>query len=195
MPSGCWRGADRALSGRCPGDVTADGIDTGGSSAYGSRVTRRSLVARDGAMDSSAFDTFVRSLATPGTRRRLLRRLAALVPDARIGFMPREDTEGRGRSHGRNRGHHPGKGKDSRKGQRKHDVGAHEDDCGGCPTGKVCCGAGQTAACCDPRNCCFPEGGGGGLTCCLQPCCLIQDGPVCCLGICEIDGSGNFHCV
>jgi hypothetical protein len=145
-------------------------------------------------MDPSAFDTLVRALTTPATRRRLLRRLAALLPVAGLGMVLKDATAARGRSHGFNRGHHPGKGKDNRKGQRNHDADAQEDDCGGCPTGKVCCGSGQTAACCDPRNCCFPEGGAGGLTCCQQPCCLIQSGPVCCLGICEINSSGNFIC-
>jgi hypothetical protein len=74
-------------------------------------------------------------------------------------------------------------------------TGTCQDDCGGCPTGQICCGAGQTAACCDPRSCCLAAGGGGGVMCCPRPtCCLIQSGPVCCLGICEVNGSGNFSC-
>lgn len=145
-------------------------------------------------MDGSTFDRLTCAVSNFGSRRRLLGLLTGVGLGGLLTQLDDEAIEAK-RKHGRNRGHHPGKGKDNRKGQRKREVGRMEDDCGGCPTGKVCCGSGQTAACCDPRNCCFPEGGGGGLTCCRQPCCLIQDGPVCCLGICEINGSGNFRCV
>ncbi len=80
-------------------------------------------------------------------------------------------------------------------GQCPPQTGTCQDDCGGCPTGQICCGAGQTAACCDPRSCCLAAGGGGGVMCCPRPtCCLIQSGPVCCLGICELHSSGNFSC-
>jgi hypothetical protein len=31
--------------------------------------------------------------------------------------------------------------------------------------------------------------------CCPRPtCCLVQGSPVCCLGLCEINSSGNFIC-
>lgn len=146
-------------------------------------------------MDPTAFDTLVRSFSMADTRRQVLWRLAALLPVAGLGLMPGQDAKGRGRSHGRNRAHHPGQRKDNSKGRRKGQTGTQEDDCGGCPTGQVCCGSGQSASCCDPRSCCLSSGGDGPLTCCSRPsCCLTQDGPICCLGICEIDGSGNFRC-
>jgi hypothetical protein len=150
-------------------------------------------------MDPSAFDTLVRSFATIETRRRVLARLAALLPVAGLGGLRGEDAAAWGRCHGRHRSHHPGTHKDHRKGKRKghhkDHTGGQEDDCGGCPQDQVCCGSGQSAACCDPRSCCLPEGGGGGLSCCPRPtCCLTEDGPICCLGICEVDGSGNFVC-
>lgn len=161
-------------------------------------------------MDPSAFDTLVRSFAAAHTRRRVLARLVAALPLAGA-LVSRENGPGahaahpvariqkrraqrRKRARLRQERRHEQQTRDNGTGGNPPGPGA-SDPCGGCPTGQVCCGGGPDAACCDPRSCCLPAGGGGGLTCCPRPtCCLTQGGPVCCLGICEVNSSGNFVC-
>lgn len=161
-------------------------------------------------MDPTVFDWLTRSFTTAGSRRRLLPRLvAALSLPGAVGLLKdgpaakashpvqriqnRRDQHRKGAKRRQDRQHEQ-QTRDHGPGDNRRGPGG-SDPCGGCPTGQVCCGSGQTAACCDPRSCCLAAGGGGELMCCPRPtCCLVQDGPICCLGICEINSSGNFSC-
>ena len=69
-------------------------------------------------MHASRFDTLVKTFSTPGTRRALLRLVAALPLAGALDTLLKEESEA-GRRKRRKARHDPGDDKDNRKGQRK----------------------------------------------------------------------------
>ena len=159
-------------------------------------------------MDSTQFDTLVKSLSGTDTRRDLLRRLAPLPLAGLLAtLLPDESAHGQGNGAGVGGGggrrqrrkarhrHDPGDDKDNRKGKRKHKKKKPTCTPTTCAAqGKNC---GSIADGCGTQIPCGPDDCGAGYSC-TDNVCRCPDGTAVCQGVCcavgQVCANGQCGC-